>query len=242
MTDLKGLVFDIKRDCSEDGPGIRTTVFFQGCPLRCAWCQNPEGQQDQESAARWYTQDELLYRVLIDRPFYDSSGGGVTVSGGEPTHQMRFIGGFLQRLRQEGIDTAIETCGFFHYASFEKLVLPYLNHIYFDLKLMDAAEHRRLTGQYNRPILDNLRRLKRESAVPLTVRVPLVPGITATPENLFAVGEFLRGCDIRDFTLLPYNPLWREKAIKLGRSPEIDCGFMSAEQLADCARWINSLH
>lgn len=246
MTDLRGLVFDIKRDCSEDGPGIRTTVFFQGCPLRCVWCQNPEGQECRASclngAGNWYTLDELLYRVLIDRPFFISSGGGVTVSGGEPAHQMDFIGEFLQRLRTEGIDTAIETCGFFHYASFERCVLPHLNHIYFDLKIMDEAEHRRLTGQSNRPILDNLLRLKRESAVPLTVRVPLVPGITATPENLFAIGAFLRSCDIKDVVLLPYNPLWQEKAIQLGRVPQITSGFMTPEQLADCARQINSAY
>lgn len=258
MNDVRGLVFDIKRDCSEDGPGIRTTVFFQGCPLRCVWCQNPEGQeahpdigtgaehcercleQDGVPAARWYTLEELLYRVLIDRPFFNSTGGGVTVSGGEPTFQMHFVGAFLQRLRQESIDTAIETCGFFHYASFEKYLLPYLNRIYFDLKIMDEAEHHRLTGQSNRPILANLARLSRETAIPLKVRVPLVPGMTATPENLAAIGRFLRDHGIKEVTLLPYNPLWQDKAIQLGRTPQLTCGFMSPQQLADCARQINN--
>ncbi len=251
----RGLVFDIKRDCSEDGPGIRTTVFFKGCPLHCVWCQNPEGQGGkpvpdpcplrgendlaQGGVGRWYELDDLLYRVLIDRPFFDATGGGVTVSGGEPTFQMAFIGEFLKRLRQDGVDTAIETCGFFHYDSFARLVLPYLNRIYFDLKIMDEAEHRRLTGQSNRPILNNLARLKRETTVPLCVRVPLIPGMTATAENLAAIGQFLRDHGIEDVTLLPYNPLWQDKAIQLGMKPQLNCGFMSPEQLADCVCEIN---
>jgi pyruvate formate lyase activating enzyme len=241
---MRALIFDIKRDCSEDGPGIRTTVFFQGCPLRCIWCQNPEGQDaglspDEHGAGRWYALEELLDRVLIDRPFFVSTGGGVTLSGGEPTCQMRFAGAFLQRLQQAGIDTAMETCGFFHYASFEKLVLPYLNRIYFDLKIMDDAEHRRLTRQSNHPVLVNLVRLRRDADIPVTVRVPLVPGMTATDENLSAIGRFLREHEIYEVTLLPYNPLWQDKAVRLGRAP-LTCGFMSAAQLTDCARQINS--
>lgn len=238
---LRGRVFDIKRDCSEDGPGIRTTVFFQGCPLHCVWCQNPEGQDADSAAGCWYELDALLSRVLIDRPFFDSTGGGVTVSGGEPTFQMKFIGELLKRLRQEGVDTAIETCGFFHYASFEKLVLPYLNRIYFDLKIMDDAVHRHLTGQSNRPILENLARLVREVSIPLNVRVPLVPGMTATDENLDAIALFLREHGIADVTLLPYNPLWHDKAVQLGRTPQITSGYMTQEELADCMRKINSV-
>ncbi len=242
---MRGLIFDIKRDCSEDGPGIRTTVFFQGCPLRCVWCQNPEGQGaelnlDDSEVGRWYEMEELLYRVLIDRPFFASTGGGVTLSGGEPACQMQFAGALLQRLQQEGIDTAIETCGFFHYAGFVKYLLPYLNRIYYDLKIIDDDAHRRLTGLSNRPILANLARLKRDSMIPLTVRVPLVPGMTATDENLAAIGNFLRDHDIADVTLLPYNPLWQDKAVKLGRQPELTCGFMSPAQLAGCAQQINS--
>lgn len=238
---MRGLIFDIKRDCSEDGPGIRTTVFFQGCPLSCVWCQNPEGQQHQGSQAHAYSLEELLYRVLIDRPFYDSTGGGVTVSGGEPTHQMVFIGQFLARLRKEGIDTAIETCGFFHYAAFEKRVLPHLNRIYFDLKLMDEAAHRRMTGQSNRPVLENLLRLKRDSTIPLMVRVPLVPQMTATPENIFAIGRFLREHGIKDIVLLPYNPLWHAKALELGRTVPPYQGFMTQAQLAECASLLTSV-
>lgn len=247
MNALRGRVFDIKRDCSEDGPGIRTTVFFQGCPLRCLWCQNPEGQarSSRESASydgsRWYTLEELRYRVFIDRPFFDSTGGGVTVSGGEPAHQMPFVGAFLSSLQREGVDTAIETCGFFNYMHFEKYLLPYLNRIYFDLKIMDEASHQALTGQSNRPILENLLHLKRASEVPVMVRVPLVPDMTATVENLTFIGQFLRNNDIRKVTLLPYNPLWQDKAVRMGKRRHLDAGFMTPEQLADCARQINSV-
>jgi pyruvate formate lyase activating enzyme len=243
---LRGRVFDIKRDCSEDGPGIRTTVFFQGCPLRCLWCQNPEGQarSSRESqsydGSRWYTLEKLRYRVLIDRPFFDSTGGGVTVSGGEPAHQMPFVGALLSSLQREGVDTAIETCGFFNYMHFEKYLLPYLNRIYFDLKIMDEAAHLRLTGQSNRPILANFLRLKHESALPVEIRVPLVPDITATAENLADIGAFLRIHGIHRVTLLPYNPLWQDKSVRMGRMLQLDSGFMTPEQLADCARQINT--
>lgn len=297
---LRGLIFDIKRDCSEDGPGIRTTVFFKGCPLRCVWCQNPEGQPARpgiafrrelcepsqcradvggscagvcparcltlegdhltvkhdlcercdrcfqhcaEAAIRpvgsWFSTDDLLYKVLIDRPFFSATGGGVTVSGGEPTMQMHFVGEFLRRLRQEGVDTAIETCGFFNYASFASQVLPHLNRIYFDLKVMDEAEHVRLTGQSNRPILANLARLAREASIPLAVRVPLVPGMTATSANLDEVAHFLRNNGISDVTLLPYNPLWQDKPVQFGMpQPHLDCGFMSQQQLQSCVSQI----
>ena len=98
----KGLIFDIKRDCSEDGPGIRTTVFFKGCPLACIWCQNPEGKAAHpetdshgKQIGTWYTVDELMYRLLQDKPFFTSTGGGVTLSGGEATLQMNFASQLL---------------------------------------------------------------------------------------------------------------------------------------------------
>ncbi len=207
-------------------------MFFQGCPLCCLWCQNPEGQHA-VGAARSYSLDELLYLVRIDRPFYDATGGGVTVSGGEPCMQMAFIGEFLRRLQEEGIDTAIETCGFFHYAFFAKHLLPYLDRIYFDLKIWDEQQHRRLTGQSNRPVFANLLKLVKAGA-PVQVRIPLVPGMTATSGNLAALGLFLREHGIMDATLLPYNPLWQEKAVRLGRIPAVTSGYMTREQLDLC--------
>jgi pyruvate formate lyase activating enzyme len=222
----QALIFDIKRGASEDGPGIRTTVFFKGCPMSCAWCHNPEGMdraQELDSVGKpvgqWITLDELLYRLRQDIPFYRSSGGGVTLSGGEPTMQMAFAGALLKALKMEGINTAIETCGFFNYRRFSEQLLPWLDLIYFDIKLMDDAESRRHTGQSNRPVLDNFMRLLQQSAVPVIPRIPQIPGITATEINLQSIAGFLDANGIGTATLLPYNPLWHDKAEKLGCIP-----------------------
>jgi pyruvate formate lyase activating enzyme len=283
---MQGLLFDLKRDCSEDGPGIRTTLFLKGCPLRCAWCHNPEGidlapgvqrhadrcaaqgcdsacavacgngalkrRGDElflddarcdgcgrcttacttgamEPVGRWMSVDEVLQRVLVDKPFFTATGGGITLSGGEPTVQMKFAGELVRRVKQEGVGTAIETCGAFSYARFAQLLLPWLDHIYFDLKLMDEAEHRRWTGASNRGILANLERLHREAGDRLHVRVPLVPGATATEHNLVAVRRHLHALGIGAVELLPFNPLGADKAMGPAAAAPVRSGFMSVE-------------
>lgn len=269
----RALIFDIKRDCSEDGPGIRTTVFFKGCPLSCVWCQNPEGKSKQpqisyqsrlckpekcntacvtvceeqclslsdhnkiliqhdkcthcnkcfdvcptqalEPVGYWIELEELLYRVCIDKPFFQSTGGGVTLSGGEVTQQMDFAGEFLKRLKQQGIHTAIETSGFFNYRKFTEKMLPHLDLIYFDLKLADDAESRKFTGQSNQLIIDNFRRLIDDSSVNIVPRIPLIPDITTNPDNLREIANILASLNIHNATLLPYNPLWQDKIEKM---------------------------
>lgn len=288
----RALIFDIKRDCSEDGPGIRTTVFFKGCPLSCIWCQNPEGKEKRtglsfnidachpeqcktpclevcndsalslqqekiridrdnctgcnrcsevcptgalEPSGYWIELNELLYQLLIDEPFYRSSGGGVTLSGGEVTQQMAFAHHLLKALKHEGIDTAIETSGFFNYRRFSELMLPWLDLIYFDLKLIDDNESLKYTGQSNRLMLDNFTRLMESSAVPVIPRVPLIPGITTSEENLQGIAEFLATLGIDAATLLPYNPLWQDKTVKLGKQPAYQrTTFMTPEEKAQC--------
>lgn len=240
--ETKALIFDIKRGASEDGPGLRSTVFFQGCPLVCHWCHNPEGMQrrpcldtEGKPVGEGISVDELLYRLRQDIPFYRSSGGGVTLSGGEPTMQMEFAGALLKAIKAEGIHTAIETCGFFSYRRFSEQLLPWLDLIYFDLKLMNDADSRRYTGQSNRLILDNFVRLAQQSAVPVIPRVPLIPGITTTAENLRSIAEFLDAHGISAATLLPYNPLWRDKTAKLGRVPLYQRSeFMTPEEMQAC--------
>ena len=250
MMQDKALIFDIKRDCSEDGPGIRTTVFFKGCPLSCIWCQNPEGKEKRverwassdtdETVGYWITLDKLLYRVLIDKPFYSSSGGGVTLSGGEVTHQMPFAHRFLKALKKECIHTAIETSGFFNYRRFSEQLLPWVDLIYFDLKLIDDAASRQFTGQTNQLILDNFSKLVSESKVPVIPRVPLIPGITTSEENLRGIADFLAAHGIDAATLLPYNPLWRDKTLKLGRTPQYErSSFMTEEEKKAC---VNGFH
>jgi len=234
----RALIFDIKRGSSEDGPGIRTTVFFKGCPLSCVWCQNPEGvEREQEvdingdTVGSWITLEELLYRVGQDRPFYKSSGGGVTLSGGEPTRQMAFIHDFLKALKADDIHTAIETCGLFNYKRFREQALPYLDLIYFDLKLYDDFQSRRHTGCSSRPILENFTRLVNEAEIPVIPRISLIPDITATEHNLRSLAAFLRHSGVKDCTLLPYNPMWRDKLKRLGKKSSYHRNsFLSAEE------------
>lgn len=288
----KALIFDIKRDCSEDGPGIRTTVFFKGCPLHCVWCQNPEGisptreltfqasrchpeqcgapcvnacregalklENNQleikrsvcihcdkcidacashalESAGDWIGLDELLYRVTIDRPFYDSTGGGVTLSGGEATRQIDFAEQFLIALKGQGIHTALETCGFFNYRRFREQLLPHLDLIYFDLKLINDAESGRHTGQSNRLILENFTQLVSEAKIPVIPRIPLIPGITTTAENLSGIARFLESNGVSAATLMPYNPLWRDKTQRLGQPLGYERqSFMTPDEKEQC--------
>jgi len=294
--DTKALIFDIKRDCSEDGPGIRTTVFFKGCPLSCDWCQNPEGQVNRpqlsfdeklchaanckmecvqacpteclskqssnctklkidhqfcisgdsfctrcsdacqynalKSSGYWITQEELLYRVTIDEPFYKSTGGGVTLSGGEATMQFKFVHQFLRALKKRGIHTTIETCGFFNYRRFRELILPYVDLIYFDFKLMDDNLSWQHTGQSNKLILKNFKRLVADAKTSIIPRIPLIPGITATRENLQNIAKFLSECAVQNATLLPYNPLWRDKLDKFNLNPKYKRrSFMTKDEL-----------
>ena len=272
----KGLIFDIKRDCSEDGPGIRTTVFFKGCPLSCVWCQNPEGispkpsisyfaercdpvgcggyacidacplkltavnaenkkiQIDHASCDRcdkcfdvctpralepvgnWWTANALVEKILVDKRYFNATGGGVTVSGGEPTMQMDFLHRFLVALKAEEINTGLETSGLFAIHRFRELILPFLDFIFFDLKLIQPEESLRFTGRFNDQIIQNFLFLVNEKTIPVIPRIPLIPGITATEKNLSDMSHFLQSNGIKACELIPYNRLWRDKAITNG--------------------------
>lgn len=221
--ELEALIFDIKRGSTEDGPGIRSTVFFKGCPLSCVWCQNPEGisrypeiDSNDNPVGYYISLDELLYRVQQDRPIFTSSGGGVTLSGGEATSQMDFSHHFLKALKKQNTHTVLETSGLFNYTSFTKKLLPWLDLIYFDLKLFDDFQSRRYTGSSNKLILDNFARLINEAEIPVIPRIPLIPGITDSQHNLTGWAGFLRELKVNDCTLLPYNPLWQGKMQNLG--------------------------
>jgi len=289
------LIFDIKRDCSEDGPGIRTTVFFKGCPLSCTWCQNPEGNNNtiqlsfnqqacqpklcgvacvpvcEASCLQFHdntlhvtndlctrcdhcfeqcptaaltpvgysiTLSELLYRVMIDQPFYHATGGGITFSGGEATQQMTFIHFFLQALKTRDIHCALETSGFFHYPTFKEQILPYLDLVYFDLKLMDEQASIHYTGQSNRLILENFSHLAAEPDIQLMPRIPLIPEITTTQENLAGIANFLTKHGIHQANLLPYNPLWQDKTKRLNITPKYHRkSYMTSTEKARCIRY-----
>jgi pyruvate formate lyase activating enzyme len=163
-----------------------------------------------------YPLDALLEIINRDRHFFDASGGGVTFSGGEPTLWMDYLADILAALQSENLHTAIQTCGMFDYAVFSRKILPFTNMIMFDIKFIDATEHKKYTGQDNLVILDNLRRLTREAECRVLPRVPLVPGITATPGNLLEIASFLADLGYSQWDMLSYNPAGIAKRRNLG--------------------------
>ena len=266
------LILDIKGNSLDDGPGIRSVVFFKGCPLSCVWCHNPESKKpgpeisfdktecvdcgtcsdvcpenalDRGNAffidrnkctlcglcvqncpsgalsmvGRVMTPEAILTSVIKDKPFFINSGGGVTLSGGEPTLYMNFLSDLLQAFKKEGIHTLLETCGMFDFSNFEKNILPYIDTIYYDIKLLDPDAHQKFCGVKNHRILDNFTRLHRllsDTGIELLARTPLIPDITATEKNLTAIADFLSNQEISRARLLAYNPLWHEKNEKIG--------------------------
>lgn len=293
----RGLVFNVQKFSLHDGSGIRTLVFLKGCPLRCAWCSNPEGQfcapqlayderkcigrqacQDacrrecpvEAIAARGdgkveisldrcnacgqcvgvcpsralellgesLTVEEVLEVVEQDSAFYVRSGGGLTLSGGEPLTQSAFAARLLAAAQARGIDTAIETSGYAHWSDLEK-ICPHVNQVFYDLKSMDSEKHRAGTGVGNERILENLLRLcKVFPDLPVVVRTPVVPGFNDSSAEIRAIAAFVGGLPrpVR-YELLPYHRFGELKYRGLGRNyplPEIQPP--SEEQMASLAR------
>jgi len=258
--DGRGIIFDIRKYSVHDGPGIRTTVFLKGCPLRCLWCHNPEGlepfievtvredrcircgscletckqgaimQTDntpltdkslcircgecaavcyaeaRETVGREMTVDQVIAEIEADYIFYTESGGGVTLSGGEPLLQPRFVYTLLTVCKQKGIHTSIDTCG---YALWDdlKIIAEHTDLVLYDLKIMDDKKHREYTGVSNDIILRNLRELSR-LGLEIVIRVPLIPGINDDNDNIRSIGSFaasLHGAHAIE--LLPYHKL-----------------------------------
>ncbi len=289
------LIVDVKRDSLEDGPGIRSVVFFKGCPLGCVFCHNPEAQDPgpeiafsprecircgecvdacPENAVSldlpgrirrelcnrcgecveacpgkgirrvgvYYRVEELGELLLRDRAFYKHSGGGVTLSGGECTLYPEYLEALLKFLKPEGIHVLLETSGFFNYKAFRARILPHLDEIYFDLKLADPRDHVRWTGRSNRTSLRNFRRLLRETGARVTPRIPLVPGITATRENLAGIARVLRQEGVKEAALLPYNPMGMDKYRMIGKpEPPVDEHFMPKEEVEALTRMFQSM-
>ena len=207
-----GIVFDIKEFTVHDGPGIRTTVFMKGCLLSCSWCHNPEGQSmkpqvirglaGERLAGRKYTATELAALLNGQADILRGNEGGITISGGEPLLQANFVAEVIDLL--DGLHVLLDTSGYGDEQEFRTLV-DRCNLIYFDLKLIDRAAHRHYIGVDNEPILDNLKILS-ASGKPFVIRVPLVPGVTDTDENLSAIARTVRGLPgLLYVDLLPYN-------------------------------------
>jgi len=239
---MKATIFEIKRFAVHDGDGIRTTVFFKGCTLKCIWCHNPEGigfkpqlafyankcigcgeckricTRDEcitcgkceeiclGSARKLYgrevTVEELMPQLLEDAEFYENSGGGVTLSGGECLCQADFCAELLRELKKNNIRTAVDTCGYVPRASIEK-VMENTDIFLYDLKAIDEDVHIRCTGQPNGLILDNLRYID-SIGKPIEIRIPYVPGYN--DDQIEKMAKFLSGLkNITKIRVLPYH-------------------------------------
>ena len=212
---LTGDIFKIKKYALHDGPGIRTTVFLTGCPMRCRWCHNPEGMgslppeapaetDERGFSGRRIPVDALMEEIEKDTVFYDESGGGVTFSGGEPLVQTPFLSQMLRRCAEADIHTAVDTCGYADWSVFESII-DVVRLFLFDLKIIDDSRHRRFCGVSNQPVLDNLKRLA-GAKVPVRIRFPVVPGMTDDPQNVSQVVAFVRSLPrVEGVDILPFH-------------------------------------
>ncbi|MDH4137407.1 MAG: glycyl-radical enzyme activating protein [Anaerolineae bacterium] len=266
------IIFDIQRFSVHDGPGIRTLVFFKGCPLRCQWCSNPESHTREPQIASFnnrcigclrcvevcpdgavwvsnkghleydrqrckecgacvdtcyanarvllgweMTVEEIMVDIRKDTIFYDMSGGGVTLGGGEVTMWPMSARKLLAACKAEGIHTAIETCGYAPWSNIECL-LEYLDLVFFDIKHLDPGVHYRYTGVNNHLILENLKRLAQE-LVSIVIRVPVIPGVNNTRKNIRDIAAYVRDQGLAPkIVLLPYHRFGEEKYARLGRT------------------------
>jgi pyruvate formate lyase activating enzyme len=222
-----GRIFDIQKFSLHDGPGIRTVVFLKGCPMACAWCSNPGSRRLQVLQvadgvhphvlvrdSRDYSVDEVVRTCLQDLPFYEESGGGVTLSGGEAMVQHRFTSRLLGALRARGVHTAIETTGYAAPAIFERILgevdLPII-----DVKHWDRTQHERWTGVANDLPLRNLTTAVAGGG-PLLVRIPVIPGVNASLADAYEFCRVLAPIGVRDVQLLPFHQFGERKYELLG--------------------------
>jgi len=231
----KGRLFNIQKFSINDGPGIRTTVFFKGCPLHCRWCSNPESQnryasiadamEDETYCGRDYTVAEVMAEVVKDKPFYDQSGGGMTMSGGEVLQQAEFAADLADAAHAAGIHVAVETTG---YAAHERFCdfLPHVDLLLYDFKHIDRDIHFANTGVYNDVILENLRTAV-ASGKQVIARIPVIPKFNSNLGAAAAMADFLAETGIHEVHLLPFHQFGEKKYQQLG----VEYDMAGAKQL-----------
>jgi pyruvate formate lyase activating enzyme len=284
------LLVSVQHFCLHDGPGIRSVVFFKGCPLRCTWCQNPEtwstepelafkpalcidcrrcvascpsgslqrpGARDRSQCRGCFacaeaclsgalhrigtleTLDGLLEELQPEYPFFHSSGGGVTLSGGEPTLWVAFGAALARRLKQDSIHSTLETSGYFAPETAGPL-LDAVDLVLYDLKLHNSAQHRANCGKDNARIIENLRTLAANRRPAIWPRIPLVPGTTDQPENLMGWAQELVSLGLHHVTLVPYHRMGRSKREWLGLDPGPEARVPLDSDLATARRLLSS--
>lgn len=290
-SNLSGMIFNIQRHSTEDGPGIRTTVFLKGCPLRCPWCHNPEGMRPQphlvwyevrcigatecikacprsalrltpggllidrdacdccglcvracpagalEVIGRRVTVEEVVEEALRDRVFYEKSGGGVTLSGGEPAMQPEFSLAVMQALSKEGIHIVLDTSGGVGWAQLQPLV-RLADLVLYDIKTIDPGDHLKYTGIPLKRVLDNAREIARLGK-PMWVRTPVIPGYTDGEDNIRGIARFIREnlATAERYDLLAFNNTCSAKYRRLGRDwPLEGAELLTAETMESLAQ------
>ena len=224
--DVKGRIFDIQRYSIHDGGGIRTIVFLKGCPLRCKWCCNPEGQHynvekmtlggKEKIVGQDVTVGEIIDIVERDRIYYRRSGGGLTLSGGESLTQPDFAVALLKTAKERGINTAMESTGFADFSVISRY-LPYLDLYLMDIKHMNSAKHKEFTSQPNELILENAKKIT-DAGARLIVRTPVIPTFNAMKEEIGEIAKFassLKG--VTQMHILPYHRIGTDKYKGLNR-------------------------
>lgn len=259
---MTGIIFNIQNYCINDGPGIRTIIFFKGCPLNCLWCENPESKypgpqisfhkdkcvscnkcqqacpgnairltgaqridgslcdncgkcagvcmsEALEMIGRKMTADEIMDEIRKQTAFYQRSGGGVTISGGEPVFQYDFLVELLYALKKESYHVVLETCGLLQWDKFEPLT-GLVDIFYFDIKGIDPEVHKKNTGVDNEIILDNACKLL-EKNNRVVFRIPVIPGINDGSEHISLLDEFFKKTGAAEIHLLPYHRFGEDK-------------------------------
>ena len=287
-----GLIFDLQRTSLHDGPGIRTTVFFKGCPLECLWCHNPESRSYKpEVSFNWekcvnclscvkhcehgahqvedanhvmihalcvacgtclpycahdalkkigdeWSVEQVMAEVERDFDFYENSGGGITLSGGEPMGQFKFAVEILRACRERGIHTCVETSGFAPHLKFQE-ILPLVDLFLFDYKVTESASHQKLIGVSNDLIHQNLDYLYHQGAA-IILRCPLVPGVNDTPVHLEGIGKISEMYpNLQGIELMAYHDLGKEKGLRLGQDYPLE-GVKNADE-ATKKNWLETL-